>query len=145
MNDNPISSPTHDIGTLDHVALIVRDLETEAEMYRNAYFAEVSTAEDHAQYGFSSVYVNLGYARLRLLQPRGQDSPIVSLLSPHELAGVHHVCYKVDDIEQMRDRLRSDGYRPLSGGEFKRSSEGKLVVFLRPTETQGPLIKLEQR
>jgi methylmalonyl-CoA/ethylmalonyl-CoA epimerase len=145
MNDNWMSLSAQDIGTLDHVALVVQDLEAEVRMYRDVYFADVSATEDYAQYGFSSVFVNLGYARLRLLQPYGQGSPIVSLLDPHELAGIHHVCYKVDDIKQMRDKLRDNGYRPLSDKDFKSGPEGKLIVFLRPTERQGPLVKLEER
>ena len=146
MNDNWKSlAAIPDLGAFDHIALLVQDLGTETEMYRSVYGAGISATEDNPHYGVSSVFVDLGYARLRLLQPHGRDSAITGLVAPHDWAGIHHVCYKVDDIEQVRDRLRSEGCRPLSEDEFKRSAQGKLIVFLRPSGGRGPLIKLEQR
>jgi methylmalonyl-CoA/ethylmalonyl-CoA epimerase len=146
MNDNWKSKAgSKDLGAFDHIALLVEDIETETEMYRSVYGAGISATEENRQYGISSVFVDLGYARLRLLQPHGHDSAVTGLMAPHDWAGVHHVCYKVDDIVQMRDRLRDEGCRPLSEDEFKRSAQGKLIVFLRPSGGRGPLIKLEQR
>ena len=99
MNDNDRAEPDPAIGALDHVALIVDDLEDEAARYRDVFFAEVSPTEVHAHYGCSSAFIDLGYSRLRLFQAHDAASPIASFFGPHPLAGIHHVCYRVEEIE----------------------------------------------
>ncbi len=132
------------VGVLDHIAMIVDDLEAAAAHYRDFFYASVSPTEVHAQYGFSSAIVDLGYARLRLLQPDGPASPIATFFGPHALAGIHHVCYRVEAIGPARRRLQRRGYRQLGDGRVKRSSQGRRMVFLRPTGMEGPLVKLEE-
>jgi methylmalonyl-CoA/ethylmalonyl-CoA epimerase len=131
-------------GAFDHIALIVADLESEARRYRDLFHAEISAPEHNPQYGISSVFVDLGYSRLRLLQPDGSGSGIAAFFGPHPLAGIHHVCYRVDAIEQARNEMQRRGYHPMSPA-FKRSAEGKRLIFLRPPDRPGPLVKLQEQ
>jgi methylmalonyl-CoA/ethylmalonyl-CoA epimerase len=133
------------VGTLDHVAMVVDDLEAAAARYRDVLLAEVSPPEVHARYGCSSVFVDLGYSRLRLFQAHDPASGLTAFFGPHSLAGIHHVCYRVDRIESACSMLRKKGYRLLGGEEYKRSSQGNRMIFLRPPELPGPLVKLEER
>lgn len=145
MNNSWMTVPVRDIGAFDHIALIVENLDSEADVYRQVYFAKVSTKEHNDRYGLSSAFVDLGYTKLRLLQPDDRNAPVVGLVEPHGWAGVHHVCYRVDDIETTRERLRGEGYRPLSGDEYKLTPAGRRTIFLRPPEGTGPLVKLEEQ
>lgn len=131
-------------GEFDHIALIVADLESEARRYRDLFHAEISATEHNPQYGISSVFVDLGYSRLRLLQPKGTGSGIATFLGPHALAGIHHVCYRVEAIEQACSDMQRRGYHPLSPA-FKRTGEGKRLLFLRPPNRPGPLVKLQEQ
>lgn len=132
------------VGTLDHVAMIVDDIDTAAARYRDVFLAKVSPREVHAQYGCSSAFVDLGYSRLRLFQADDPVSGLTAFFGPHALAGIHHVCYRVDEIESACGTLKDKGYRPL-GVEYKRSTQGKRMAFLRPPDLPGPLVKLEER
>jgi methylmalonyl-CoA/ethylmalonyl-CoA epimerase len=132
------------VGVLDHIAMIVDDLDAAIGHYRDFFHASVSPTEVHARYGFSSAFVDLGYSRLRLLQPQGPTLPVATFFGPHPLAGIHHVCYRVEAIGPARRRLQRKGYRPLGDGRVKRSSQGRRMVFLRPTGLEGPLVKLEE-
>ena len=49
MNDNDFAKLDAAVGALDHVAMIVDDLEAEAARYRDVFSAEVSPTELHAQ------------------------------------------------------------------------------------------------
>lgn len=70
---------------------------------------------------------------------------MVGLVAAHEWAGaVHHVCHKVADVVVVRDQLLDEGYRPESGDEIKQTTDGKRVVFMRPADGNGPLLKLEE-
>ncbi len=144
MNDND-ATRLDAVGTLDHVAVIVDDLDVETARYRDVFSAEVSPKEVHAQYGCSSAFIDLGYSRLRLFQPHDATSPIATFFGPHPVAGVHHVCYRVEEIESASRTLKMKGYRPLGAGDYKRSNRDKRMIFLRPPDLPGPLVKLEEQ
>lgn len=135
---------TQPVGQLDHVALVVDDLAAAAETYRTLFFADVSPAEHNARYGFSSAFVDLGYSRLRLMQPDGPDATVVSFFGWRAGGGIHHVCYRVADILRAREQLQSAGARPVGDGALKHNADGKPVLFLRQAGEDTPLIKLEQ-
>src|SRR5689334_18609592 len=122
---------TQSAGRLDYLALVVDDLGSAIETYRTLFFADVTAAEHNAQYGFSWAFVDLGYSRLRLMQPDGPDATVVSFFGWRAGCGIQHVCYRVEDILAARERLESAGARPMGDGGFKRGVDGKPVLFLR--------------
>ena len=58
--------------------------------------------------------------------------------------GMHHICYEVDDIIAMREKLIAKGLRILGSGDPKIGAHGKPVIFLHPKDFYGTLIELEQ-
>jgi len=131
------------VGTVDHIAMIVDDLDAASARYRDLFSAHVSPKEVHPQYGCSSAFIDLGYTRLRLFQPDGSAYAVATF--PHSLAGIHHVCYRVREVESACSELKEKGYRSLGYGGFKRSNHGKRMIFLRPPHLPGPLVKLEEQ
>ena len=132
------------IGRLNHVAIAVPDLDAAAALYRGAFGAHVSAPQDQRAHGVSVVFVVLENAKIELLQPLGDDSPIAGFLARHPGGGMHHICYEVRDIFAARDRLRANGARVLGDGEPKAGAHGKPVLFLHPKDFNGVLIELEQ-
>lgn len=92
----------------------------------------------------SFAFIDLGYSRLRLFQAQDSTSPITTFFGPHPLAAIHHVCYRVEENEAASSTLKMKGYRPLGTGDYKRSHHGKRMIFLRPSDLPGPLVKLEE-
>jgi methylmalonyl-CoA/ethylmalonyl-CoA epimerase len=74
----------------------------------------------------------------------GGESPIARFLEKNPDGGMHHICYEVDDIVAVRDRLVNSGARVLGSGEPKIGAHGKPVLFLHPKDFNGTLIELEQ-
>ncbi len=132
------------IGRLNHVAIAVPDLAAAAALYRDTLGATVSAPVDLPEHGVSTVFVALSNAKIELLHPLGDDSPIANFLARNPGGGVHHVCYEVDDILAARDRLRAGGARVLGDGEPRTGAHGKPVLFLHPKDFCGTLIELEQ-
>lgn len=132
------------IGRLNHVALAVPDLEAAVRVYRDDLGAMVSEPMPLPEHGVVSVFVELPNAKIELLEPLGEDSPIAAFLKRNAHGGVHHLCYEVDDIIVARDRLRAGGARVLGGGEPKIGAHGKPVLFLHPRDFCGTLVELEQ-
>ena len=132
------------VGQLDHIALVVDDLATAIDTYRTLFFAETTAPERNEHYGFSWAFVDLGYSRLRLMQPDGPGAAVVSFFGWDAGGGIHHVCYRVEDIAAARDRLEIAGARRMGDGGFKTGADGRKVLFLRQAGEGTPLVKLEQ-
>ena len=132
------------IGRLNHVAIVVPDLEEAATVYREALGAKVSDPQPLPEHGVTTVFVELENVRIELLHPLGDDSPVEKFLTRNPSGGVHHVCYEVKDIIAARDQLERRGARVLGDGKPKEGAHGKPVLFLHPKDFCGTLIELEE-
>lgn len=132
------------IGRLNHVAIVVPDLNAAARRYRDDLGAKVSDPIDLRGHGVTTVFVELPNTKIELLHPLGENSPIAAFLQRNASGGMHHVCFEVDDIYAARDKLVKSGARVLGGGEPKTGAHGKPVLFLHPKDFCGTLIEIEQ-
>ena len=132
------------IGRLNHVAVVVPDLERAAATYRDLLGAKVSAPVELREHGVTTVFVELPNTKIELLHPLGADSVVAKFLERNRDGGIHHVCYEVDDIHDARDRLVSAGARVLGDGEPKAGAHGKPVLFLHPKDFCGTLVEIEQ-
>ena len=132
------------IGKLNHVAIVVPDLQKGADLYGNVLGAQVSEPMPLPEHGVTTVFVELENTKIELLHPLGEASPVSRYLERHPQGGVHHICYEVADIMAARDQLCQTGARVLGGGEPSIGAHGKPVLFLHPADFCGTLIELEQ-
>src|SRR5207237_9615892 len=105
------------IGRLNHIAIVVPDLDRAAAAYRDALGARVSPPQPLPAHGVTVVFVELPNTKIELLQPLGADSPVRGFLDTNPAGGMHHLCYEVDDIIAARDRLPDQRRRVLADGE----------------------------
>jgi methylmalonyl-CoA/ethylmalonyl-CoA epimerase len=117
------------IGRLNHVAIVVPDLDAAAAFYRDMLGAEVSPGRDLPEHGVRVAFVTLPNSKVELMTPLGDASPVRPFLDRNPGGGMHHLCYEVEDILSARDRLRASGLR---------------VLFLHPKDGFGTLIELEE-
>ncbi|UXN04904.1 methylmalonyl-CoA epimerase [Bartonella sp. HY406] len=130
-------------GRLNHVAIAVPNLEQAAKHYQ-MLSAEVSAIEDLPEHGVSVVFITFENSKIELLYPLGEHSPIAGFLAKNPNGGVHHICFEVDDIVAMRDKLRANNFRILGDGTPKIGAHGKPVLFIHPKDFDGTLIEIEQ-
>ncbi|XP_029196585.2 methylmalonyl-CoA epimerase, mitochondrial-like [Acropora millepora] len=131
------------LGKLNHVAIAVPDLDKASYLYRNVLGANVSNVLDLPEHGVSTVFVNLGNAKLELLHPLGDNSPIEGFLKKKADGGIHHICIEVDDIKAAMKDLKEHNIRSLNT-EPKIGAHGKPVVFLHPKDCGGVLVEIEE-
>ncbi len=132
------------IGRLNHVAIAVPDLAAAAAVYRGTLGAEVSAPVPLPEHGVTTVFVTLPNAKIELISPLGETSPIAQFLARNPAGGIHHLCYEVADLLAARDRLKAAGARILGDGEPRIGAHGKPVLFLSPRDFCGTLIELEE-
>ena len=132
------------IGRLNHIAIVVPDLEAATALYRDTLGAQVSEPLQLDDHGVTTVFVDLANTRIELLHPLGANSPVARFLEKHPAGGMHHVCYEVQDISKAKDQMIENGARVLGSGEPGIGAHGKPVLFLHPADFCGTLIELEQ-
>ena len=132
------------LGRVNHIAIAVPDLAAATAIYRDMLGATVSPPQALTEHGVTAVFVDLPNTRIELLEPLGPGSPLEMFLAKNPGGGMHHICYEVDDIIAVRDRLVAAGARVLGDRGPKIGAHGKPVLFLHPKDFIGTLIELEQ-
>jgi methylmalonyl-CoA/ethylmalonyl-CoA epimerase len=139
---------------VDHLGVVVPDLDTAAAFYRDVLGCAVSKPVIPPGQGIAIVFVQFRNLRIELIAPTVDRSPIVHVLEDHTVndflarqpaGGLHHVCYVVDELEAVRDRLRASGHRVLGTGDPIIGAGGQPILFLDPRSACGTLIELKQR
>jgi methylmalonyl-CoA/ethylmalonyl-CoA epimerase len=126
---------------LDHLGIAVESLADGVRFYE-ALGLELEGVEEVADQGVRVGFLEVGDARLELLEPTGDGSPIARHLERRG-PGLHHVCLRVDDIRAAMAALRKQGYQLLSD-EPQAGAHGCLVCFVHPKSTGGVLLELSQ-
>ena len=132
------------IGRLNHIAIATPNLKDAAKTYENMLGAKVGQPIQQIEHGVSVIFIELPNTKIELLEPLGEESPILNFLSKNPKGGIHHVCYEVIDILNARDRLLEKGATILGSREPKIGAHGKPVIFIHPKDFNGTLIELEQ-
>jgi len=132
------------IGRLNHVAIAVPDIAKASVVYRDMLGAKLSNTEAQPDHGVTTVFIELPNTKIELLEPLGENSPLIGFLQKNPSGGIHHVCYEVEDIIAARDHLIASGARVLGDGDPKIGAHGKPVLFLHPKDFCGTLVELEQ-
>jgi methylmalonyl-CoA epimerase len=90
--------------------------------------------------GATIVSLPFGDSQVELLQPSSETSPIAKFLARRG-PGIHHVCYRVADLDAALEACRRAGYRLVD--EVPRvGAGGHRIAFVHPKSTAGILIEL---
>ncbi|MGH7749339.1 MAG: methylmalonyl-CoA epimerase, partial [Candidatus Dormibacteria bacterium] len=98
--------------------------------------------ETVADQGIEAVGLQAGDSVIELLRPLDPESPIARFRGDAETK-LHHVAYRVPEIEAELARLRAAGVRLLDDRP-RRGAHGNTIAFLHPKSTGGVLIELCQ-
>lgn len=130
---------------IDHVAVVVRDLDTALQFYRDMLGIMPSRVLDFPQEGVRIAFLPLGGANgseIELLEPIKPEGSVARFLEQHG-GGLHHVCLEVPDIDRALADLRAAGAQLLDQTP-RQTAEGR-GIFLHPKGTGGVLLELVQR
>lgn len=131
------------IERLNHVAIAVPELDSASAKYRDALGAKVSAPQDLPEHGVTVVFVELRNAKIELIAPLGENSPIAGFLARNPSGGIHHICFEVPDIAAASEAMASQSVR-LLGKKPRIGAHGKPVLFAHPKEFNGALIEIEE-
>lgn len=130
------------ITALDHIAIAVPDLEKSIKRFKEDFGLPFEGTDDVPAAKTSTAFFPLPPTSIELVHPLNGEGAIASYLEKKG-GGMHHLCFRSDNIEEDILRLKDKGYQFLSD-EPSPGAHGSRVIFIHPRSCDGVLIEISQ-
>jgi methylmalonyl-CoA/ethylmalonyl-CoA epimerase len=130
------------ITALDHIAIAVPDFEKAIKRFMEDFGLEFEGTEDVEPARTSTAFFPLPPTSIELIHPLRGEGPVAGYLAKRG-GGLHHLCFRSDDIDADVKRLREKGYIFLAD-EPSPGAHGSRVIFIHPKSCDGVLIEINQ-
>jgi methylmalonyl-CoA/ethylmalonyl-CoA epimerase len=128
------------IKRIDHIAIVVDDIDTALNFWRDSLGLELTHVEAVAEQQSAVAFLPTGQSEVELVKPTTATSGVARYLAKRG-PGIHHICFEVDDISTTLAALKARGVRLID--EVPRiGTGGKQIAFIHPESTHGVLIEL---
>jgi len=130
------------ITSMDHIAIAVSDLQDAIRRFAEDFGLPFEGTEDVASAQTATAFFPLPPTRIELVHPLQGQGPIAKYLEKKG-GGLHHICFRSDNIEEDVARLREKGYRFITE-EPTPGAHGARVIFVHPKSCDGVLIEISE-
>jgi methylmalonyl-CoA/ethylmalonyl-CoA epimerase len=127
---------------IDHVGVAVRSLDDGLALYGETLGLKLAHRELVEAQGVEAALLDVGSSHVELLAPLADDTPVGKFIAKRG-PGLHHVAYRVADINRTLAELNRDGVRMIDE-VARRGIRDSLVAFVHPSATDGVLTELVQ-
>ncbi|HUU00098.1 MAG TPA: methylmalonyl-CoA epimerase [Myxococcota bacterium] len=130
---------------LDHIGIAVANLEESMKFYGQVLGLDISAPEDlpDRQLRICMVDLGVGDANVELLWPTHPDSAVAKFIEKKG-PGIHHLCYRVDDLAAEIKKLAAAGVKMIDS-QPRPGAHNTLVAFVHPRSAGGVLTELAQK
>lgn len=129
---------------LSHVSIVVPSLDAAGRRLKEVYGLTLGEVKVNEQQGVRLAYIELGNAKIELMEPSRTDSPVSKFLERNPAGGIHHFCLGVDSVEAATRAIGDKGVRVLGGGKPQKNVNGEPIAFVHPVDFLGALVELEE-
>jgi methylmalonyl-CoA/ethylmalonyl-CoA epimerase len=127
---------------IEHIGIAVKSLEDSNELFAKLFGKAHYKVETVASENVDTSFFQIGESKIELLYATSSESAIAKYIDKKG-EGIHHIAFAVEDIEAEVERLKAEGFQPISE-KPKKGADNKLVFFFHPKSTNGVLIELCQ-
>ena len=127
-------------GLIDHVGIAVADLDAALALYEGTFAMPLAHRETVDEQGVEAALLDVGPCHVELLRPLGPETPVGRFLE-RKGPGLHHVAYRVDDIEATLAELAEQGVE-LIDSEPRIGIRSSRVAFVHPRSTGSVLTEI---
>jgi len=125
---------------LHHVAIVVPSIEAARATYVDVLGLGESAVEHVADQKVNVLVLDAGGQRIELVEPAAEDSPVSRFLAKRG-GGLHHLAWRVANLDTALERLRAAGIR-LIDETPRPGAHGTRIAFVHPASTGGVLSEL---
>ena len=125
---------------VNHIAVVVNDLEEAMHFWVDALGLELSHREHVASEAVDVAFLPVGDSKIELLQPVDDESGVARYLEKRG-PGMHHICFEVDDIEAALQKLKLANVQLINEVPTV-GADGRKFAFIHPKSASGVLVEL---
>lgn len=125
---------------LHHVAIVVPSIEEARRTYAGVLGLAAGEVEHVPDQQVNVLVLHAGGQRIELVEPAAPDSPVSRFLEKRG-GGLHHLAWRVEDVDAAVEQVRAAGLRLISERPGP-GAHGTRVAFLHPSATGGVLTEL---
>ena len=133
-------APPSMLTAIDHVAIAVEDVDAALPYYVEVLGLPLVHRETLVEQGVVAALLDVGDSHVELVAPMAPETGVGRFLASRG-PGMHHVAYRVDEIERALAALADSGVR-LIDGRPRPGIRGSRVAFLHPSSTGGVLTEI---
>jgi methylmalonyl-CoA/ethylmalonyl-CoA epimerase len=130
------------IKRIDHIAIVVDDLEGALRFWRDALGLELDRVQDVPGQSSQVAFLPAGDSEIELVRPTAEDSGVALYLQKRG-PGMHHLCLEVEEIEAVLADLKARGIRLINESP-QSGAGGRQYAFIHPESACGVLVELYQ-
>ncbi|MDH3257860.1 MAG: methylmalonyl-CoA epimerase [Deltaproteobacteria bacterium] len=127
------------IDKIQHLGIAVRDLDGAVAFFRDVLGLPLEGFETVEEQQVKTAIFQVGETKIELLATTSPEGPVGKFIEKRG-EGIHHVCFKVQDIEEAISVTSARGVRMIDA-EPKSGVHGTRVAFIHPKDTFGVLIE----
>lgn len=128
---------------INHLGIATKGIEEALKFWEDALGLKNVHTETVEDQKVRVAMLAIGEARIELLEPTSEDSPISKFLEKRG-GGIHHIAIDVENIEESLAKLKANGMRLIDESP-RIGAEGCLVAFVHPSSANGVLLELTQK
>jgi methylmalonyl-CoA epimerase len=125
---------------IDHIGVAVEDIDAALPYYLDVLKVPLVHRETVADQGVEAALLDVGDGHVELIAPLGPETGVAKYLAKRG-PGLHHVAYRVEDIDAVLGSLAASGVR-LIDERPRIGIRGSRVAFLHPASSGGVLTEI---
>lgn len=125
---------------LEHIGIAVKSLEISIPLFERLLNSACYKTERVESEKVNTAFFQAGDTKMELLESF-ETGGVISRFIEKKGEGLHHIAFEVDDIGAEIERLKKEGFVPITDSP-KIGADNKLVCFLHPRQTNGVLIEI---
>lgn len=127
---------------IDHIGIAVRNLDSSIHFYENVLFGHLIDRYKSEVPGVESevAIMEVNGDRIELLAPTNNTTSPIARFIKQKGKGVHHIAYRVDDLDVALIELKNQGVRILEDS-LRMNKHGRRLIYLNPADTEGTIIE----
>jgi methylmalonyl-CoA/ethylmalonyl-CoA epimerase len=128
---------------LDHIAIAVPDLQKAINRFLEDFGLTFNGTEDVTAAKTTTAFFPIEGTQIELVHPLNGEAQIAKYLEKNGKGGIHHICFRSDNILEDVAALQAKGYQFLSDAPTP-GAHGCQVIFIHPKCCDGVLIEINQ-
>ncbi len=128
---------------VDHIGIAVANLDEALKLYRDQLGLVCKGTEVVEEQKVKVAFLPVGESKVELLESTDPEGPVGKFIEKKG-AGVHHLSFRVSNIEEKLEQLKQQGVA-LIDEKPRYGAGGAKIAFLHPKSTGGVLIEICER